>query len=147
MKKPGGTLNGFLDQGCSIKGDIVFADLLRVHGHASGTVRSDGELLVGEGGVVEGEIMVARLVVAGTVRGTIKARERLVVHGSGRITAEIDCSRLPEGQTLHLRLRHPERRPMRSVRVDGRTTKSFDARREIVIFRSAGTRHVIEANY
>lgn len=89
MKKPGGTLNGFLDQGCSIKGDIVFADLLRVHGHASGTVRSDGELLVGEGGVVEGEIMVARLVVAGTVRGTIKARERLVVHGSGRITAEI----------------------------------------------------------
>ena len=61
MKKPGGTLNGFLDQGCSIKGDIVFADLLRVHGQASGTVRSDGELLVGEGGVVEGEIMVARL--------------------------------------------------------------------------------------
>ncbi|MCU0291576.1 MAG: polymer-forming cytoskeletal protein [Thermoanaerobaculaceae bacterium] len=89
MKKPGGTLNGFLDQGCSIKGDIVFADLLRVHGHATGTVRSDGELLVGEGGVVEGEIMVARLVVAGTVRGTIKARERLVVHSSGRITAEI----------------------------------------------------------
>jgi cytoskeletal protein CcmA (bactofilin family) len=89
MKKPGGTLNGFLDQGCSIKGDIVFSDLLRVHGQATGTVRSDGELLVGEGGVVEGEILVARLVVAGTVRGTIKARERLVVHSSGRITAEI----------------------------------------------------------
>ncbi|HNX49818.1 MAG TPA: polymer-forming cytoskeletal protein [Thermoanaerobaculaceae bacterium] len=89
MKKPGGTLNGFLDQGCSIKGDIVFSDLLRVHGQATGTVRSDGELLVGEGGVVEGEIMVARLVVAGTVRGSVKARERLVVHRSGRVTADI----------------------------------------------------------
>ena len=58
--------------GCSIKGEIVFADLLRVHGHASGTVSSQGELLVGEGGVVEGEISVGRLVVAGAVRGTVR---------------------------------------------------------------------------
>ncbi|MGV8041752.1 MAG: polymer-forming cytoskeletal protein [Thermoanaerobaculaceae bacterium] len=89
MKKPAGTLNGFLDQGCSIKGEIVFADLLRVHGHASGTVSSEGELLVGEGGVVEGEISVGRLVVAGAVHGIVRVRERLVVHGSGRVHAEI----------------------------------------------------------
>lgn len=89
MKKPGGTLNGFLDQGCSIKGEIEFSDLLRVHGHASGSVSSDGELLVGEGGVVEGEIAVGRLVVAGTVQGTVRVRERLVVHGSGKVQAEI----------------------------------------------------------
>lgn len=89
MKKPAGTLNGFLDQGCSIKGEIAFADLLRVHGHASGTVASEGELLVGEGGVVEGEITVGRLVVAGAVRGIVRVRERLVVHSSGRVHAEI----------------------------------------------------------
>lgn len=89
MKKPAGTLNGFLDQGCSITGEIHFTDLLRVHGHASGTVSSEGELLVGEGGVVEGEVSVGRLVVAGTVKGTVRARERLVVHGSGRVHAEI----------------------------------------------------------
>ncbi len=36
MKKSQGTLNGFLDQGCAIRGDVVFSDLLRVHGQVSG---------------------------------------------------------------------------------------------------------------
>jgi cytoskeletal protein CcmA (bactofilin family) len=94
MKKAQGTLTGFLDQGCTIKGEVVFSELLRVHGHVDGTIKSDDELLVGEGGVVEGEISVGRLVVAGTVRGTVRVRERLVVHASGRIQAEIHAPRL-----------------------------------------------------
>jgi cytoskeletal protein CcmA (bactofilin family) len=89
MKKSHGTLNGFLDQGCSIKGEVAFSDLLRVHGHVSGTISSEHELLVGEGGVVEGEVAVGRLVVAGTVRGTVRVKERVVVHGTGRVFAEV----------------------------------------------------------
>lgn len=94
MKKPAGTLNGLVDQGCTIHGDIAFNELLRVHGHAVGTIKSDGELLVGEGGVVEGEIMVGRLVVAGTVRGTVRVRERLIVHGTGKVLAEVHAPSL-----------------------------------------------------
>jgi len=89
MKRSHGTLNGFLDQGCSIKGEVVFSDLLRVHGHLAGTVSSEHELLVGEGGVVEGEIAVGRLVVAGTVRGTVRVKERVVIHPTGQVFAEI----------------------------------------------------------
>ena len=89
MKKSHGTLNGFLDQGCSIRGEVVFSDLLRVHGQLAGTVSSEHELLVGEGGVVEGEIVVGRLVVAGTVRGTVRVKERVVVHATGQVFAEI----------------------------------------------------------
>jgi cytoskeletal protein CcmA (bactofilin family) len=89
MKKGQGTLNGFLDQGCTIKGDVVFSDLLRVHGQVTGRVSSEHELLVGEGGVVEGDVLVGRLVVAGTVRGTVRVKERVVVHGTGKIFAEI----------------------------------------------------------
>ena len=89
MKKGQATLNGFLDQGCTITGDIAFADLLRVHGHVVGRVTGEHELLVGEGGLVEGEIQVGRLVVAGTVKGTVRVKERLVVHGSGKVMAEV----------------------------------------------------------
>ncbi len=89
MKKGQGTLNGFLDQGCTIKGDVVFSDLLRVHGQVTGRVSSEHELLVGEGGVVEGDVLVGRLVVAGTVRGTVRVKERVVVHGTGKVFAEI----------------------------------------------------------
>lgn len=94
MKKSHGTLDGFLDQGCTIKGEVVFAELLRVHGHVFGTMGSEGELLVGEGGVVEGEVVVGRLVVAGTVRGTVRARESMVVHETGRVYAEVFASTL-----------------------------------------------------
>ncbi|NCO68961.1 MAG: polymer-forming cytoskeletal protein [Acidobacteria bacterium] len=87
LSKP--TLNGFLDQGCAITGEVTFVDLLRVHGRVTGTVRSDRELLVGEGGEVDGEILVGRLTVAGTVRGTVHANDRVVVHTTGRILAEV----------------------------------------------------------
>ncbi|MCS7183646.1 MAG: polymer-forming cytoskeletal protein [Thermoanaerobaculum sp.] len=88
MKRPA-TLNGFLDQGCTIRGEVAFSDLLRVHGHVIGTVRSSAELLVGEGGVVEGEVVVGRLAVAGTVKGKVRVKEKLVVHPGGQVLAEI----------------------------------------------------------
>jgi len=94
MGKAQATLAGFLDRGCSIKGDVTFSDLLRVHGHLAGTVVSEHELLVGEGGVVEGEVAVGNLVVAGTVRGTVRVKERLVVHSTGRVHAEVFTPKL-----------------------------------------------------
>lgn len=94
MKREQTTLNGFLDQGCSIKGDVTFTELLRIHGNVTGTVTSDHELLVGEGGVVEGEVAVGRLVVAGIVRGHVRVRERLVVHGSGKVFADVEAPSL-----------------------------------------------------
>lgn len=88
MKKPT-TLNGFLDHGCTIRGEVDFSDLLRIHGHVVGTVRSAAELLVGEGGLVEGNVEVGRLLVAGTVRGKVRVKEELIVHPGGRVFAEI----------------------------------------------------------
>lgn len=94
MKKSEVTLNGFLDQGCTIRGEVSFADLLRVHGHVIGKVASEHELLVGEGGLVEGEVAVGRLVVAGTVKGTVRVKEVLVVHRSGKVLAEVHAPAL-----------------------------------------------------
>jgi cytoskeletal protein CcmA (bactofilin family) len=94
MKRTQTTLSGFLDKGCTIQGDVTFTDLLRIHGSVVGKVMSEDELLVGEGGVVEGEVVVARLMVAGTVRGTVRVTERLVVHSSGRVLAEVHAPRL-----------------------------------------------------
>jgi cytoskeletal protein CcmA (bactofilin family) len=94
MKNKQATLNGFLDQGCTVRGDVVFSDLLRVHGHVVGTMASEHELLVGEGGVVEGEVKVGSLVVAGTVRGTVRVTKKLIVHAGGRVIAEVHTPKL-----------------------------------------------------
>jgi|WetSurMetagenome_2_1015567.scaffolds.fasta_scaffold46328_3 cytoskeletal protein CcmA (bactofilin family) len=124
MKKGQSTLNGFLDQGCTITGDVVFADLLRIHGHVVGRISGENELLVGEGGLVEGEIVVGRLVVAGTVKGTVRVKERLVVHGSGKVMAEVFAPTLvvDEGGVMegvvHMTAPAPESETRRSGDLD-----------------------------
>lgn len=83
------TLNGFVDSGCTIRGELEFSSSFRIDGRLEGSVISKAELVVGEDGVVEGEVRVARCIVGGTVRGTITASERVVLHGSAKVWADV----------------------------------------------------------
>ncbi|MFV2071089.1 MAG: polymer-forming cytoskeletal protein [Thermoanaerobaculales bacterium] len=89
MARSGEALNGFVDSGCTIRGELEFASSFRLDGRVEGSVRSKAELVVGAGGVVEGEIDVARCLVGGEVRGTIRASEQVVLHASAKVWAEI----------------------------------------------------------
>jgi cytoskeletal protein CcmA (bactofilin family) len=79
-KKGGGSLNGFLDRGARLEGTISFDEVFRIDGQFKGTITSDAELVIGEGGVVEGDVRVGRLAVSGTVKGSIHAKERVELH-------------------------------------------------------------------
>ena len=82
-------LNGFVDAGCTIRGELEFANSFRLDGKVEGTIRSKSELLVGEGGVVDGEVEVARCLVGGEVRGVLRASEQVVLHATARVWADI----------------------------------------------------------
>lgn len=82
-------LNGFVDAGCVIRGELEFQSSFRLEGRVEGTVRSRSELVVGEQGVVEGEVEVARCLVGGVVRGTIRATDQVLLHASARVWADI----------------------------------------------------------
>lgn len=94
MIRKSSNLNGFLDIGARFEGTLSFEDTFRIDGHLKGSVTSEQELVVGESGVVEGEIRVGRLSVSGTVRGTVHARERIEVHAGGRVFAELHAPAL-----------------------------------------------------
>ena len=85
MVRANEALNGFVDSGCTLKGELEFSNSFRVDGRIEGTIRSRSELVIGEDGTVEGEIDVARCLVGGSVRGTIKASEKLVLHASAKV--------------------------------------------------------------
>ena len=84
-----GDLNGFLDAGCEVQGDLRFQNTFRVHGHFSGTVESGGELIVGEGGVVEGVVKVGELSVSGRLEGRVEASKRIEIGADGHVEGEI----------------------------------------------------------
>ncbi len=85
----GESLNGFVDTGCTIRGELEFSSYFRVDGRVEGTVRSRSELVVGDGGVVEGEVEVARCIVGGEIHGTIRASEQVLLHAGAKVWADI----------------------------------------------------------
>ena len=94
MARGGDSLNGFVDSGCTIRGELEFSTYFRVDGRVEGTVRSKAELVVGEGGVVEGELEVARCVIGGEVRGSIRATEQVLLHDTAKVWADIQTPAL-----------------------------------------------------
>ena len=94
MARTGESLNGFVDSGCTIRGELEFKTYFRVDGRIEGTVRSKAELVVGESGTVEGEIEVARCVIGGEVRGTIRASEQVMLHTTAKVWADIQTPAL-----------------------------------------------------
>ena len=94
MARTGEVLNGFVDAGCTIRGELEFSSSFRLDGRVEGVVRSTSELLIGEGGVVEGEVEVARCLVGGEVRGTLRASEQVLLHASARVFADISTPAL-----------------------------------------------------
>ncbi len=90
----GGDLNGFLDAGSHIQGELRFEDTFRIDGRVTGKIVSEGDLVVGERGEVDGEICVGRVFVSGTVRGSIKATRRLEITAAGRVHARLDTPSL-----------------------------------------------------
>ncbi len=89
MARANDALNGFVDSGCTIRGELEFDSSFRLDGRVEGTIRSKSELVVGEGGVVDGEVEVARCMVGGEVRGVLRATEQVVLHATARVWADI----------------------------------------------------------
>jgi cytoskeletal protein CcmA (bactofilin family) len=89
-----GDLNGFLDDGSHINGELHFEDTFRIDGKLTGQAISEGDLVVGESGEVDAELLVGRVYISGTVRGTIKAARRVEITAGGRVFADIDTPSL-----------------------------------------------------
>jgi cytoskeletal protein CcmA (bactofilin family) len=94
-----GDLNGFLDAGSLINGELHFEDTFRVDGKLTGKVVSDGDLVIGEQGEVDGEVTVGRVFVSGVVRGSVKATRRVELTAGGKAYADLDtpCLVIEEG--------------------------------------------------
>lgn len=89
-----GDLNGFVDRGSEVEGELRFETSFRVDGKVAGKVTSTGNLAVGDNGEVEGEVEVGQIFVAGTVRGTVRAGVRVQIAPGGRVYADLETPSL-----------------------------------------------------
>ena len=105
-------LNGFLDAGSHLRGELHFEDTFRIDGRLTGKVESAGDLYVGEHGEVEGEIKVGRLFVTGKVQAVVQA-QRVEIAPGGQLRGEVatPCLVVDEGAIFEGQSRMVEREP------------------------------------
>ena len=85
----GATLNGFLDKGSQMKGELSFEETFRIDGRFEGRIPSGGELILGDSAEVDADIQVERLSINGSLKGTVRATERVEIHPRARVTADL----------------------------------------------------------
>lgn len=90
-----GRLSGFVGHGTVLTGDTNFQMMLRVDGHLTGTITSDGgTLIVGSTGQVDANVAVAVANINGTVNGDIIATERIQLGRTARVLGNIATPKL-----------------------------------------------------
>jgi len=80
--------------GTTLKGDIQSQQDLRIDGTVIGNVRSAAKIIIGQGGVIEGDLESIQCDVNGKVSGNIRCRELLQLRGESVITGNLYAGKL-----------------------------------------------------
>lgn len=79
----------YIEEGCSLSGQLQFQSGVRIDGRVEGEVRARGTVVVGESGVVEASIFADVVVVLGEVDGDITAQTLVALHKGARVRSDI----------------------------------------------------------
>jgi cytoskeletal protein CcmA (bactofilin family) len=90
-----GRLSGFVGHGTVLTGETNFQMMLRVDGHLTGTVTSEGgTLIVGTNGQVDANVSVGVATVNGIINGDVIATEKIQLGRTARVNGNIATPRL-----------------------------------------------------
>lgn len=102
--------NGGAPQGLSIiakdltiAGDLHAAGVIRIEGRVIGNVHSGDQVLLTDGGIIEGDVVCREAVIGGRVHGCINGEERIELQTTAMIHGDIVTRRLliQEGSTVN----------------------------------------------
>jgi cytoskeletal protein CcmA (bactofilin family) len=83
-----------IGKGTSIKGDIRSDGDFRVDGILHGSIQSNGKIVVGVSGSIEGDINCQNADLSGQVKATIHVKELLSLKATCKVTGEVHTGKL-----------------------------------------------------
>lgn len=83
-----------INNGTLIKGDITATGDFRLDGTLEGNIQLNGKLVIGDTGVVNGNILCQNANVVGTVNGNLSVKELLSLHATARVKGDILINKL-----------------------------------------------------
>lgn len=87
----------------ALKGSLQAIGTLRIDGHFEGELATQGNVVVGESGIVKANIKARGCTIAGEVTGDICTGQKLEIVSSGKLKGNIQCENLiiGEGAIFH----------------------------------------------
>src|ERR1700685_1344141 len=89
-----GTSTSLIGAGTTMKGDITSNGDLRIDGTLVGNIHCSAKVVIGAGGVVQGEINGQQADIMGKVTGTIKVKDLLQLKGGSHLNGNIRAAKL-----------------------------------------------------
>ncbi len=90
----GEELNGFMDQGTEVVGELRFRETFRVDGRLKGKIFSEKTIIIGETAQVEADIECGVVSVRGTVTGSVQGREKIELLAGSRVYGRLAAPKL-----------------------------------------------------
>ena len=84
-----GMINTIIGGNSKVEGRLEASDPTRVDGLVQGKILSKSSVIVGEHGVVRGDINAVEILIAGTVYGNLKAEQRIELTETGRVLGDL----------------------------------------------------------
>jgi cytoskeletal protein CcmA (bactofilin family) len=78
----------------TVTGDLEAGGVIRVEGRVIGNVQAGDQVLLSEGGVIEGNVAAREAVIGGRVHGSIMAAERVEVQADAVVEGDLVTPRL-----------------------------------------------------
>ena len=81
-------ISTLISEGCLLDGNLKAPAYVRIEGQITGDVTIDEGLILGEKGLIKGNVVTKEMIVYGTVNGNLNVQS-LEIRGTGRITGDI----------------------------------------------------------
>lgn len=81
-------------KGTEIKGDVTCTGDIRIDGVLNGTLKSEGKVVVGQSGIIDGEVTCKNADISGNIKANIVVRELLQLKATANITGDINTNKL-----------------------------------------------------
>lgn len=94
-------ISTLIGAGAVFNGDLTVQDAMRVDGTIHGNCSCKGKFILGNSGVVEGNINAQDVVVSGKVNGDIVSLGKLEILSTGKVTGDITARRLVIDEDAH----------------------------------------------
>ena len=83
-----------ITDGTLVKGDITATGDFRLDGTLQGNIQLNGKLVIGDSGVVNGNVLCQNANIIGTVNGNLSVKELLSLHSTARVRGDILINKL-----------------------------------------------------